>query len=315
MFIERYDNGINGNQLILESDVINNVGYKSRMLAENDIPDFLRCSIIQSDGKDGYVYDITSLISLFDLFEGEEMDHKFLCCLINGMASGLEAASEYLLPPEHILYDPRHIYVDRDRMRILWCYYPGSYITLREGMNELAEYILKKADHRNEAAVSLAYSLYKQVVNEDYTLRKLVTQSDPVTDGVKDSEDEGDDIFEITDIDDFILPGEDDTPSVPQAGKTIIGACILVLLFISAFTFTAGLNKSDSMTSLMSMIEMRLFLTLTASMAVMLPLLIIFKWLVAYRKFRKRLDEADRNKDDTYKRLSSDKDVQFGWEL
>ena len=314
MFIERYDNGIGGNHIILESEQINNVGYKSRMLMENVIPDFLPCTIIKSDGKDEYVYDITSLISLHDLFECEEMDHKFLCCLINGMAAGLESAAEFLLPPEHLLYDPRHIFVDRERIKILWCYYPGSYTTLTEGMNELAEYILTKADHKDEAAVSLAYGLYKQVVNEDYTLRKLVLQSSAVTDPVTFDEDD-DDILKIEDIDDFLLPGEDDAPTIPSSGKTIIGACILVLLFISAFTFTTSLYCGDSMRSLMEMTEMKLCLSITGTMAIMLPLLIILKWYRAYRKFRRTLYEAGNNKDDTYRKLSDDKHVQFGWEV
>ena len=314
MFIERYDNGISGNHLILESESIDNVGYKSRMLMENDIPDFLPCTIIRSDGKDEYVYDITSLISLYDLYECEEMDHRFLCCLINGMAAGLECAAEYLLPPEHLFYDPRHIYVDRERLKILWCYYPGSYTTLTEGMNELAEYILTKADHKDEAAVSLAYGLYKQVVNEDYTLRKLVTQSNPVTDPVIGDEEE-EEILKIEDIGDFMLPDEDDAPSIPSSGKAIIGGCILILLFVSAFTFTTSLYGGDSMRFIMEMTEMKICLTLTGAMAVMLPLLIILKWYKQYRKFMKDLDEAGNNKDDTYLKLSRDKDVQFGWEL
>ncbi len=314
MFIERYDNGISGNHLILESELIDNVGYKSRMLMENDIPDFLPCTIIRSDGKDEYAYDITSLVSLYDLYECEEMDHRFLCCLINGMAAGLECAAEYLLPPEHLFYDPRHIYVDRERLKILWCYYPGSYTTLTEGMNELAEYILTKADHKDEAAVSLAYGLYKQVVNEDYTLRKLVTQSNSVTDPVIGDEEE-EEILKIEDIGDFMLPDEDDAPSIPSSGKAIIGGCILILLFVSAFTFTTSLYGGDSMRFIMEMTEMKICLTLTGAMAVMLPLLIILKWYKQYRKFMKDLDEAGNNKDDTYLKLSRDKDVQFGWEL
>ena len=63
------------------------------------------------------------------------------------------------------------------------------------------------------------------------------------------------------------------------------------------------------------MTEMKICLTLTGAMAVMLPLLIILKWYKQYRKFMKDLDEAGNNKDDTYLKLSRDKDVQFGWEL
>ena len=274
MFIERYDNGISGNHLILESDILNDVGYKSRMLVENNIPNFLTCSVIRSDGKDQYVYDITSLISLYDLYECDEMDHRFLCCLINGMAGGLEDAAEFLLKPEHLIFDPRHIYVDRERWKILWCYYPGSYTILSEGMNELSEYILKKADHKDEAAVSLAYGLYKQVVNEDYTLRRLVSESNPMTLSVNEDDEEDND-FKVTDVREFMTLSSDDAPQLPLSGKIITGVCILCLLFISTFTFVVSLYGGDSWTSLMAMTEMRILLSLSGAMAILLPTLMM----------------------------------------
>ncbi len=315
MFTVGYDNGINGNLLILEGDIAKDVGYKSRMLVENDIKDFLRCSIIQADGKDKYVYDITSLISLYDLLDEEVMDHKFLCCLISGIAGGLESASEYLLPPCHLIFDPEHIYVDRERNRILWCYYPGSYTTLSEGMNGLAEYILKKADHKDDGAVALAYSLYKQVVNEDYTLRKLVSGSEPVTGEVSEDE-ERDEIYRVSDDKEFMTLKEDDAPVIPLFGKVIIASCILSLLLISAFTFTAGFCGSDSLKSLMELAEMKIFLALSGAVTVMMPLLIILKWYKRYRIFKKNMKEAGKDKDDVYMMISArDNNVQFGWEV
>ena len=151
MFIESYDYGINGNYMILddseggspgtapgedsgengtESGSENrdaSTGYIPRMLVENHIPSFLECSIIHSDGRERYIYDITSRTSVTDMYEHTRMDHRFLLSFIDAVASVLENAEEYLLPCEHIIFDPGYIYVDRGTDMISWCYYPGHF--------------------------------------------------------------------------------------------------------------------------------------------------------------------------------------------
>ena len=186
----------------------------------------------------------------------------------------------------------------------MWCYYPGSYTTLSEGMNELSEYILKKADHKDDAAVSLAYGLYKQVVNEDYTLRRLVAESNPMTLSVN-KEDEEENDYKVLDERELMTLSSDDAPQMPLSGKVIIGVCILSLLFISTFTFMVSLYGSDYWTSLIAMTEMRILLSLSGAMAILLPTLIIFKWYNRFRLFKQTLEEADGQMDDICMRMYS----------
>ena len=96
MFVERFDNGINGNYLILENGQAVNAGYKSRMLVENPINAFLKTGIVHTDGKEQYVYDITSKTSIYSLYEHTEMDRRFIGAFISAIACGLEACDEYL---------------------------------------------------------------------------------------------------------------------------------------------------------------------------------------------------------------------------
>ena len=294
MFTERIESGINGNRLIFEDNGLTNVGYKARMILENHIPGFLECSIVHADGCDSYVYDITSMTSLYNIYEHKEMDYSMLYGLINSIACGLESAGEYLLPCEHLVLDPKFIYIEKETGKIFWCYYPGYYNTLKDGMNELAEYILQKANHKEDAATELAYGLYKQVVNEDYTLRKLLSRHEEMTIAVRnnDGKKEGEESFLIEDDKDLYMPDKDDAPVIPVPGKMIISVCLFVILLLSGFVLASALYPDSPFARLLSLNEMRIFICMTEAMAMLLPVLITVKWIDQSRRFRKMIMDA-----------------------
>ena len=298
MFTARMESDINGSRLILENPEMKNVGYKSRMLIENHITGFLECNIVYAEGKENYVYDTTSKTSLYNIYEHEEMNHKMLYVLIESIICGMEAAGEYLLPVKHLILDPRYIFVENNTGRIFWCYYPGSYNTLKEGMNELAEYILGKADHKEDAAIELAYGLlYKQVVNEDYTLRELLSGQDSLTETVMENDGNGSKTEKILIEDDRELypPDEDDAPVIPRSGKIIITVCLSLVLLISGIVLSAAVYKNSAVTKLLALNEMRIFICMTESMAMLLPILITVRWINSTRRFRKMLEQTAIN--------------------
>ncbi len=309
MFVEKYDNGINGNYLILENEQAVNAGYKSRMLVENPVNAFLKTGIVHTDGKEQYVYDITSKTSIYSLYEHTEMDRRFIGAFISAVACGLEACDEYLLPAEHLLFDPKHIYVDQSNDRILFCYYPGSYTTLTDGMNSLAEYILERADHTDKAATTLAYDLYKQVVNEDYTLRELLSRNEK-TEAAKDDADREEDSFLIEDINDLYLPDEDDMPVIPIQGKVIMSVCSALLLIITGTILTSVIYGNEALTALLAMTEMRVLTAITCAVCIIMPVFIIIKWYSEVRRFKKLLNEAEDDRDDIYMYLSDDEQTK-----
>lgn len=311
MFTARMESDINGSRLIFENPEMNNVGYKSRMLIENHITGFLECNIVYAEGKENYVYDITSKTSLRNIYEHGEMNHKMLYVLIESIICGMESAGEYLLPVEHLILDPEYIFVENNTGRIFWCYYPGSYNTLKEGINELAEYILGKADHKEDAAIELAYGFYKQVVNEDYTLRKLLLRHEGLTEPVIADDRDGKKTENILIEDDRELypPDEEDAPVIPRSGKVIIMICLSVILLLSGMVLAAAVYKNSSLSKLLTLNEMRIFICMTESMAMLLPILITVKWINSTRKFKQLLMEADKNDDaDLYRQVCFGRD-------
>ncbi len=321
MFIESYDYGINGNYMILddseggspgtapgedsgengtESGSENrdaSTGYIPRMLVENHIPSFLECSIIHSDGRERYIYDITSRTSVTDMYEHTRMDHRFLLSFIDAVASVLENAEEYLLPCEHIIFDPGYIYVDRGTDMISWCYYPGHFSELNKSMTTLAEYILERADHTNRDTVNLAYDFYKQVINGDYSLRRLTVRSETESAAAKEEEKEN---YLIEDDSDFYLPDEDEEPVIPASGKIILGVCIFVLVVISGVILASALYSNLVLSILLGMREMQVFLGLSGALSLFMPTIILVKWFNKVRDFRKKLEDSKAGISDIY---------------
>ena len=330
MFIESYDYGINGNYLILDdseavsqntdrgedsgenstassSESINenrdiSTGYIPRMLVENHIPSFLECSIVHSDGRERYIYDITSRTSLTDMYEHTRMDHRFLLSFIDAVAAVLENAEEYLLPCEHIIFDPGYIYADRGTDMISWCYYPGHFSELKQSMTTLAEYILERADHTNRDTVNLAYDFYKQVINGDYSLRRLTIRSETESAASKEEEEEN---YLIEDDSDFYLPDEDDEPVIPASGKIISGVCIFVLVVISGVILASALCSNPLLSILLGMREMQVFLGLSGALSLLMPTIILVKWFNKVRDFRKKLEDSKAGINDIYHEMES----------
>ncbi len=164
-------------------------------------------------------------------------------------------------------------------------------------MNELAEYILGKADHKEDAAIELAYGLYKQVVNEDYTLRELLSGQDSLTETVMENDGNGSKTEKILIEDDRELypPDKDDAPVIPRSGKIIITVCLSLVLLISGIVLSAAVYKNSAVTKLLALNEMRIFICMTESMAMLLPILITVRWINSTRRFRKMLEQTAIN--------------------
>ncbi len=287
MYGERYENGINGSSLIFEYGSGQDGSYLTRMITENRIPGYLECTTACTDGMVRYVYNVTSVVSLYSMYEDREIGYAALVNLLDSLASAMEAAGEYLLPCEHLMTDPAHIFIETGSGRIVWCYYPGHCMGIDEAMNGLAEYILLKADHNDEAATLLAYDLYKQVTKGDFTLRALLSRTETaVLDEIPAGE-EGEHL--IIEEDELYPPDEEEMPRVPVMGRVITACCIGLLLAVSGFVLSAELGLSKAAQWLMTFNEMKLLICASSAISVLLPVVIALRWFNDTRMYRDRM--------------------------
>lgn len=175
MFKETYERKLNGNSLILtELDNLKGCEFEDRMILENSIRGFLACQIREEDGNRKYYYDITSKQSMFQMFEEREMKESDVSKIIKGITNIKGALEEYLLNDDHLILNPKFIFLDPETRIPSFIFYPNYEMSLKESLLQLGLFILEKTDHNDEGAVSISYGFYKMIVNEDYHFDKLL---------------------------------------------------------------------------------------------------------------------------------------------
>ena len=148
------------------------------MLSENEIKGMLPFGIQSRNTKQSYVYNISGLQSLTELFSQREIVHKELLLIFKGLSAALDGLSEYLLEGSGLMLDPEYIFEDLNR-ELFFIFIPGAGNDLAVSMRELALFLIKRTDHRDEEAVRDAYDFYKRVYAGDYSTKRYF-ERDPL---------------------------------------------------------------------------------------------------------------------------------------
>ncbi len=174
-----YRRDLQNNYLILEAPKSETEEeYALQMLLQNRVRGLLQIHSTSKDGMRYLHYEITSKQTLESLFENKPMEYQDILLVLSGIRDAAEDMRRYLLSAQHLLFSPDLIYVLPDRGGIQLCYYTGEHTY---PISFLAEFILKKLDHRDPAAVALGYGLYDRASREnfslDQTLKELLDSS------------------------------------------------------------------------------------------------------------------------------------------
>lgn len=169
-----YKRDLQNNYLILEAPDAEEDDYRLRMAEQNPVSGLLPFHSARKDGILYLHYEITSMQTLEGIFENRRMGYEDIFFLLAGIRAALESMQKYLLDPAQLVFDPEYVYVDPDRRKVQFCYLPGSAgscpITL------LAEFILRKLDHREQQAIALGYGFYQRATEENFSLQKTLKE-------------------------------------------------------------------------------------------------------------------------------------------
>lgn len=180
MFRESYERKVSGNYMLLEEEetASDRNEFEIRMLTENSILGLLPCVLRHMDGREQFAYDITSKQSLARLYEQRDIGYQDMKCVISGIIRALASMTEFFLQEDNLIFLPEQIYLDIETKQTFLCFYPFYHTDIGKSLQQFAEYLLQKTEHADEKAVVLAYAFYKQIANEDYCLKKLLTETE-----------------------------------------------------------------------------------------------------------------------------------------
>ena len=95
------------------------------MLSENEIRGMVSFGIQSRNGKESYVYNISGMQSLTELYLQREIVYRELLVIFKGLSTVFESLSEYLLEGSGLLLDPEYIFEDLNR-ELFFIFIPGA---------------------------------------------------------------------------------------------------------------------------------------------------------------------------------------------
>lgn len=149
-------------------------GYQVRMLLENSIEGLLPVSVKNVNCSAKYYYDITSRLSMKQLFETESLGEGEIKVILRGLYSVLRELKKYLLDGNKLILEPEWIYLDVESRKPYFCYVPSYDGNLGKSFERLAEYILHTLNQADNNTVLLGYEIYRQTKIPNYNLEELL---------------------------------------------------------------------------------------------------------------------------------------------
>ncbi|MCC8044045.1 MAG: FHA domain-containing protein [Clostridiales bacterium] len=169
-----YRRDLQNNYLILEVPETNvEDGYGLRMAEQNQVKGLLPMHESRRDGKLFLHYEITSRQTLESVYEKKVMGYQDILAVLSGIKDTLENMRKYLLSPQKLLFAPELIYVLPEKKGLQLCYYAKED---EYPITMLAEFILKRLDHRDRQAVTLGYGFFQQANSANFSLTEALKE-------------------------------------------------------------------------------------------------------------------------------------------
>ena len=146
---------------------------EEEMLSRNTIEGILKTSWQKEDGNYLLQYDITGKQALDVVLGNTTANDELLLKLISGICQTCRRLERYLLSGEALLLKPELIFWDNKKEMFCFCYCPGEEMNFQEQFIRLMEYLLVKTNHKDVHAVEIAYGVYEEVRQENYSLLEV----------------------------------------------------------------------------------------------------------------------------------------------
>lgn len=164
-----YVRNLNASYMIMEQKG-ELTAWEKDMVLHNHIEGILFAESTGENSVSQLWYDITGKQALDVLLETANLGYELLYGILSEIYNMSEKLEALLLETGDLLLTPETIFIDYRTKQISLCYYPGNEKKLQESFGKLIEFLLTKLDHKDEAAVKLAYDLYEQTRLEGYSL-------------------------------------------------------------------------------------------------------------------------------------------------
>lgn len=151
----------------------NERSYKNKMLSQYTISGLLRTEIRSIDNIELFYYDITDLKTVETAYQDKIFHFSEVKSLLRGIFQIVDSSMEYFLEQDDFLLQPEYLFLGKGPEDLQLCYFPGYDENIVNQLAVLFEFIMNKAEYKEEPLVLLIYALYKESRERSTTLQKL----------------------------------------------------------------------------------------------------------------------------------------------
>lgn len=173
-----YQRGEDGSFLVVKEAQRETDGFDVKMLARARLNKFLKRSVIAYDEGFQIRYEISGMQSAEKFYEERAIGRRELFQILWEIERAKKECQRFLLSEKHFFFRPAFAYLNFKNDGIRFIYLPEEETDFSEEMMEMAEFILEKLDHQDEAAVEIAYELYERAGEENFLLRQFLEEAE-----------------------------------------------------------------------------------------------------------------------------------------
>lgn len=135
--------------------------YRSRMLASGKIDRILKCSVRHINGEAYFYYDISSRVTLENLYRGKKMSYEQVKDFFRQMDIIYRALGDFFMEEEGLQVRPDSIYYDLSSAKYFGLYYAGKNAAAENSYEPLMDFLLDHTDSEDRKLADILYRIYE----------------------------------------------------------------------------------------------------------------------------------------------------------
>ena len=161
--------------LVVANGNIDEDEYVIRMAMKGRLPGILPLTVTSRNGMKSLRADVTACTSIASRFKSIELTGSDMRKILASIRDTAQKMPGLLMSASDLYLDPECVFLGPGGDDIRLCYIPHVSDTEPDSVRLLSEFLLKKLDHSDQAAASLAYSLYDKVSAPSCVLNEVLS--------------------------------------------------------------------------------------------------------------------------------------------
>ena len=146
--------------------------YFGRAVLHTAMNGLAACKEHLVNGKKEIWYEIDGFHTLEQIFAVKKISAQELKQILLGLAQTIEELEKYLIDGKRLCYQPEYLYMDMEtgKIKLLFDFTEGD---REHPLMPLAQFLLERLDHEEEAAIELGYFFYEQAGRDVLSIREI----------------------------------------------------------------------------------------------------------------------------------------------